>query len=322
MHWKEILKTLTKNNWVSSKEICEKFNVSRTAVWKHIKFLQEKGFSIETQSKKGYKLIFPVDTPLALSEDDFKELSLGKNIFSFIEINSTNLYAHQISDNATEGTLIISELQTAGKGRRGRFWFSPFGKNLYFSIILKPTLPLQVLTRLTIVIGVSVADALKKFGIDVKLKWPNDIMIDDRKIGGILSELYSEGDLAKYVILGVGINVHSEICEFPDEIKDLAGSIYSTMGKKISRADLLLEIVKVFDKNYNFFIYNKGELAEFKKRWEEIAFGRDREILITTGEKKEKGKVIGLKDDGALLANIGGVLKEIYAGEILIETKI
>lgn len=319
MDWKDILKVLTNNNgWISSKEICEKFNVSRTAVWKHIKFLQEKGFKIESQPKKGYKLIFPFDTPLALTVDDFKEMSFGKELYQFINIDSTNTFAQTISERVREGTLIISEQQDMGRGRRGRIWFSPFGKNIYFSIILKPSLPILVLTRLTIVVGVSVASALKKFGIDVQLKWPNDIMINDRKIGGILSELYSEGEIAKYIILGVGINVHSRGSEFPDDIRDIAGSIYSTAKKEVSRSKLLLEIIKVFNKNYDSFVYNKGEIGDFKEIWENIAYGKDKDIMISTGTGKEKGKVVGLKSDGALLANIDGVLKEIYAGEILI----
>ncbi|MCX7990983.1 MAG: biotin--[acetyl-CoA-carboxylase] ligase [Proteobacteria bacterium] len=317
MVWKRILKILSDNNcWTSSRQICEKFNISRTAVWKHIKFLEEKGFLIESQSKKGYKLIFPKDSPLSLDEESFKGLSFGKELFQFISIDSTNSYAHRVSESAREGAIIISEQQTAGRGRRGRIWFSPFGKSLYFSVILKPRLPVTVLTRLTIVVGVSVADALKSFGIDVNLKWPNDIMINNRKIGGILSELYSEGETAKYVVLGVGINVHCEKDEFPEELRDIAGSVYSTTGKKIDRSKLLLEIIRVFERRYDSFIFNNGEIGDVKEEWESIAYGKDKEIMITTGEIKEKGRVIGLKADGALLANIGGVLKEIYAGEI------
>lgn len=319
MDWKEILKILTNNNsWISSKEICQSFNVSRTAVWKHIKFLQEKGFKIESHPKKGYKLIFPYDTPLALTKDDFKEISFGKELYQFIDIDSTNTFALTISEKAKEGTLVISEQQKAGRGRRGRIWFSPFGKSIYFSIILKPNLPIQVLARLPIVVGVSVASALKAFGIDVELKWPNDIMINTRKVGGILSELYSEGEIAKYVILGVGINAHIEIDEFPEDIRDIAGSIYSTTKIEVNRARLLLEIVRVFNKNYDYFVYNNGDIAVFKESWENRAYGKDKEIMISTGTGKVKGRIIGLNSDGALLANIGGFLKEIYAGEIII----
>lgn len=318
MDWRDVLRVLVYNEWISSKELCEKFNVSRTAVWKHINYLKEKGFKIDSNSKKGYKLIFPADSPLRLTTEDFKGLSFGKKILSFITIDSTNTYAHKIGEESKEGTLVIAEEQKSGRGRRGRIWFSPFGKNLYFSIILKPQLVISILSRLTIVIGVSVAEALKEFGVYVKLKWPNDIMIGDKKIGGILSELYSEGELAKYVILGIGLNVHSEEGEFPDELKNIAGSIYSTTGKKINRAELLFQIVKKFEKNYNTYVYKEGDIEEFKEVWENIAYGKDKEVLITTGSSKEIGLVLGLKSDGALLAKINGMLREIYSGEILV----
>ncbi len=319
MIWREILKKLANSrDWTSSKLLCEKFNISRTAVWKHINYLEEKGFIIDSQPKRGYKLVFPKDTILALDEDSFEGQSFGKDIFHFISIDSTNAYAHQISDKVREGALVLTEQQTAGRGRKGRSWFSPFGKNIYFSIILKPDLNLTVLTRLTIVIGVSVAEALSKFKINVKLKWPNDIMIGHKKVGGILSELYSEGEVARYVILGVGINIHSEGYDFPEELRDIAGSIYSTTGARIDRCRLIIEIIKIFEEKYYSFISKDGDIEDIAKVWDEIAYGKDREIMITTGTGKQKGKIVGLKSDGALLANIDGVLKEIYAGEILI----
>ncbi len=322
MSWQRIIKELAyKDDWVSSKYLCEILNVSRTAVWKHIKFLKNNNFKIECCPKKGYKLLFPKDTILTVSEDQLKSYTFCPQLMSFISIDSTNNYIKKLDfSQIKEGMIVIAESQTGGKGRKGRTWFSPFGKNLYFSIALMPRLPVYIIPRLTIVAGVSVAMALKNFNIDVELKWPNDLIISDRKIGGILSELYSEGEDVQFVILGVGINVNISLKDFPQEIKNIAGSIYSTTGKIIDRRELFLKIFEDFSFRYNNFIKSGGELSEIKEIWEEIAFGKDRDFYITTGNEKELGRVVGLKEDGALIANIKGETKYIYAGEILLNS--
>lgn len=316
----EILKLLVNSGDIplSGEEIANILGISRTAVWKHIKNLVQRGFKIAGQKNSGYKLLFPTDTPIILSSKNFQTNLFGKNILSFIEIDSTNNMAKKIAKEYPEGTIIISEKQTSGRGRRGRIWSSPFGSGLYFSVLLKPKLPIITIPRLTILAGVVVAKSLEKLGVNVKLKWPNDIILENKKIGGILSEMSLEGNDIEYVILGIGINVHTENMYFPEEFREKAGSIRSVSKKIIPRNILFKEIVIELERSYLDFCNKNGELGDIRKNWEERAYGLNEMVEITTGLEKEVCTILGLKDDGTLLVRDGsGVVKEVFAGEVL-----
>jgi BirA family biotin operon repressor/biotin-[acetyl-CoA-carboxylase] ligase len=315
----QLIKLIAQSNrLLSGEELGAILGISRTAVWKYVKYLREKGFKITGKTNTGYKLIEPVDTPLTIIPSDIETNIIGKEILSFIEIDSTNNFAKTNWKNLPNGTLIVTEKQTSGRGRRGRIWTSPFGTGLYFSIILKPSLPVITLPRLTIVAGVSVALALERLGVLAKLKWPNDIMIGEKKIGGILSEMSLEGDEVEYVILGIGINVHTEYDCFPEDFREKAGSIKSETGKYISRNVLLKAILGIFENLYTSFCKSKGELGEIRTLWEKRAYRLNEYVEITTGLAKEKCIILGLKEDGALLIkNQEGKIKEVFAGEVL-----
>lgn len=316
----EILKLFveSKDNYLSGEEIGKKLNISRSSVWKHIKSLQKKGFKIDGKTNTGYKLHFPVDTPLVIYPQEFNTTSFGKNIISLIETDSTNDVLKKLSNNLIHGTLVIAESQTHGRGRRGRQWSSPFGSGLYFSIFLRPSLPVYVIPRLTILSGVAVSESLEKFGIETKVKWPNDIMIGNKKIGGILSEMALEGNEINYVILGIGLNIHTEYKDFPIDLRDKAGSIKTESGKNLFRRLLLKEIIYALEKRYLEFCNNDGLLGEIKTLWEKKAYGLNEEVYITTGQEKERCIILGLKEDGVLLVKTSeGSVKEIFAGEVL-----
>lgn len=171
---------------------------------------------------------------------------------------------------------------------------------------------------MTILSGVAVAESLERFGIETKLKWPNDIMIGNKKIGGILSEMALEGNEIDYVILGIGLNVHTEYEDFPIDFRDKAGSIKTETGKTVSRRLLFKEIVQNLEKRYLEFCDNNGLLGEIKKIWEKKAYGLNEEVFITTGQNKERCIILGLKEDGILLIkDFKGCIKEIFAGEVL-----
>lgn len=318
--WLEILKLFvdSEDNYLSGEEIGKKLNISRSSIWKHIKSLQEKGFKIEGKTNRGYKLYFPDDTPLICDSSDFYTTSFGKNLIVLVETASTNEVLKKSGNKLKHGTIVIAEKQTQGRGRRGRQWSSPFGSGLYFSIFLKPHLPVYVVPRLTILSGVAVAESLERFGIETKLKWPNDIMIGNKKIGGILSEMALEGNEIDYVILGIGLNVHTEYEDFPIDFRDKAGSIKTETGKTVSRRLLFKEIVQNLEKRYLEFCDNNGLLGEIKKIWEKKAYGLNEEVFITTGQNKERCIILGLKEDGILLIkDFKGCIKEIFAGEVL-----
>lgn len=320
LRWQEILRLLTINSgrFVSGETIGKKIGVSRSSIWKHVRNLQQKGFFIERHTNLGYRLIYPDDSPLILKEEDFETKTFAKNLLSLVETTSTNDVAKEVANKVDEGTVIISEMQSSGRGRKGRNWISPFGCGLYFSIVLKPVIPIPTIPRLTILAGVCIGEALKKLGVSVTLKWPNDIMIGNKKVGGVLSELFLEGHHIKYVIIGIGINVQVDKKDFPYEIRSFAGSIKSETGKIIPRWIILKEIVSQMEHRYYSFCEKNGEMGDLRKLWEDMAFGLNKEVYITTGSEKELCTILGLKDDGTLLVRTEyGHIKEVYAGEVL-----
>jgi len=318
MTWKKILRLLASHNHpLSGEEIGKNLNISRNAIWKHINLLKQQGFQIESVPKSGYKLLFPLDTPIVLFPDDLSTRLIGKEVISKISTSSTNNDAIAISKDAQEGTIVLAESQSEGRGRRGRNWISPFGMGLYFSIILKPNLPVAKLPKMTILAGVAVANALKKHKISPLLKWPNDIVINGKKVGGILSELFVEGDMASYVVVGIGLNIHTQQDLFPEDLRNIAGSLYTETGKTFSRLEILKNCLTEMDKAYTFFLENDGELGDFAKHWNQMAWKKGEEVFITTGKEKEVCKIIGLREDGVLLVEKDKAVKEVYVGEIL-----
>lgn len=319
MTWQQILRFLVDaSEPVSGEYIARHNHLTRAAIWKQINFLNEQGFEIERFRKSGYKLSFPADTPIAIDQKTLKTAHLATEVIAKITTDSTNNDAISIAESARDGTLIVAENQTNGRGRRGRSWMSPFGKGLYFSLILKPSISVVKLPKLTILTGVCVAKSLRKHGIGVLLKWPNDIMLNNKKIGGILSELFVEGEEARYVILGIGLNVHTENTDFPPELSDIAGSIYSETGKKCSRINLLKSIIEELDTAYNSFLENDGALGVIADEWNDMAWQKGKYVWITTGKGKERCKIIKLREDGVLQVSKGSELKEVYVGEILL----
>ncbi len=318
--WLEILRLFleSKDFYLSGEEIGKKLKISRSSIWKHIKSLQEKGFRIEGKTNRGYTFLFPIDTPLIVRPNDFKTTFFGKNLIALVETTSTNDVLKKLSNNIIHGTLVIAEKQSMGRGRRGRQWSSPFGSGLYFSVFLKPHLPVYVVPRLTILSGVAVSESLESFGIETKLKWPNDIMISNKKIGGILSEMVLEGNEIDYIILGIGLNVHTKYEDFPLDFRDKAGSIKTETGKTLSRRLILQKIIQHLERRYLEFCETNGLLGEIRKIWEKKAYGLNEEVYITTGKGKERCIILGLKEDGVLLVkNSEGNVKEIFAGEVL-----
>ncbi|GAB4434000.1 MAG: biotin--[acetyl-CoA-carboxylase] ligase [bacterium] len=320
MTWKKVLRLLTQEDRpISGERIGKSLNISRSAVWKQINYLNKMGFIIDSFPKSGYKLTFPKDTPVIVKPEDITAHLVGGQIISKIETASTNNDAISLAENAAEGTVLIAEYQREGRGRRGRSWISPFGVGLYFSIILKPQLPVAKLPKITILAGIALANALKKLEISVSLKWPNDIIINDRKVGGILSELFVEGDAAKYIVLGIGLNVHTKAKDFPEDLRNIAGSLFTETGKVYSRREILKATLTEFDYVYRYYLELNGELGLLAKQWNDMAWKRGEEVFITTGKEKEQCKIIGLQDDGTLLVSVKGKRKEVYAGEILFQ---
>lgn len=216
----EILKMLREaDGYISGQEICEKFNVSRTAVWKVIRRLQEDGYEVEAVRNKGYRM---VESPDILTKEEVESCMhtewVGRNVVCYKVTDSTNLRIKQMGDEgALAGTLAVAEEQTAGRGRRGRSWESPAGAGIFMSVLLRPKITPDKASMLTIVTACSTAKGIKKYfeneGAscpDIQIKWPNDLVVNGKKLAGILTEMSTQIDYINYVTVGIGINANTK----------------------------------------------------------------------------------------------------------------
>ena len=217
------------NNWVSGEEISRELGITRAGVCKNIGILKEAGYSIESSNRLGHKLV-SANTILdefgirrGLNTDIFGK----KEIVIFDKTGSTNIEAFNLaSAGAPEGTIVLSEEQVSGKGRLGRTWSSPPGKNIYLSIISRPPMPPHLASRLTIVTAVALSDTLIESGItEHRIKWPNDIMAGEKKLSGILTEMKGDTDSIDFIITGIGINVNTTADDYPGGLSGTATSI-------------------------------------------------------------------------------------------------
>ncbi len=225
-------------DFTSGEALSSKLGLSRTAVWKHVEALRGKGYRIEAVPARGYRLVEVPDRLTALELSPLLSThDLGHTLHFHETLGSTNERAFRLAhDGAEHGEVVITEQQTAGKGRRGRAWVSPPGLNLYFSAILRPELPPQRAPELTLVAAVALTEVLREAGAEAWIKWPNDVQIDGRKVAGILTELSAEPERVHFVVLGVGVNLNSQPEHFPEELRATATSLAQIRGQKVPRA--------------------------------------------------------------------------------------
>ncbi len=237
-------------DYVSGQQLCEQFGVSRTAVWKAINQLKEDGYQIEAVSHKGYRLL---ESPDILSESEIlSRLTTdwaGRTLHYFNETGSTNIDAKRYAEEGEpHGTTVVANTQSAGRGRRGRLWQSPAGSAIYMTIMLKPQFVPDKASMLTLVMALSVADAIvEATGLAAGIKWPNDIVVNKKKVCGILTEMNAELDYIQYVVIGVGINVNNNCPEeFPEEIRQTATSLKIESGMQIYLEAFLERVLEHF----------------------------------------------------------------------------
>lgn len=317
---KKVLKILKKNkdDFISGEKISEELSITRAGVWKHINKLKEEGYKIEAISRRGYKLIF---SPDILSYEEIEVyLStkfIGKHWQYFKSIDSTNKKAKENALDLKEGTVLISEEQTGGKGRIGREWISPKGKGIWMSIVLKPGLDPIKVSRITLLGAVSVFKALKNMGINSQIKWPNDILINGKKVAGILTEMSGELNMVDYIVMGIGINVNLDKKDFPKSLKNKATSAKIELGKEINRRKLTAYILNEFEKNYIQFKEDEDirEIIEIIRR-NSILIGK--EIRVINGKIAKIGKVLDINELGELVVEFEDGIANIISGEISI----
>ena len=304
-------------DYVSGQELCESLGVSRTAVWKAIRQLEEQGYVIEAVRNKGYRLI---DSPDVMSKAEIESLVdtkwAGKNVVYYDEIDSTNNRAKEAGDNgAAHGTLFVADMQVAGKGRRGRVWKSPSGSSIYMTILLYPDIPPVKAPQLTLLMAIAVAEGIQEVtGLETKIKWPNDIVVNGRKICGILTEMSTEIDYINHVVIGAGINVNQDT--FSDDIKATASSLKLELGKSVKRSELIAAVMKSFEKCYEIFIKTE-DLSGLQELYNSMLVNRDQEVKVLEPGNEYKAHAIGINQTGELIVRTpDGKEKEIYAGEV------
>lgn len=315
----KILKYLIKNKdngYISGEKISNELDVSRVAVWKYISQLKEEGFIIESLRNKGYKLIKnPIDIhPLEIKES-LNTSFIGKNIYYFDTLDSTNTMAKQHSKE--NGAVIISEEQTSGRGRLGRDWTSPKYKGLWFSIVLTPDMEPQYAPMISHVAAAALIKSFVNLGFsDVKCKWPNDIIINGKKVCGILTELSAELSRINHIVVGIGINVNLEENDFPMELLDKASSLKLIRGKDIERKALLVDILQNFEALYEKF-EKELDIKTSINICKEYSAVLGKEVYLINKTEKEKVTAIDIDDKGQLIVrDAQGNFKKIISGEI------
>ena len=316
----EILKMLKEaDDHISGQQLCEQFQVSRTAVWKVINQLKEEGYQVEAVRNKGYRIIESPDVltreELAVQIGDATRWA-GQEIVCFTETDSTNVRARKLGENgAAHGTIVVAEQQTAGRGRRGRGWESPAGSSIYMSLLLRPEFLPNKAPMLTIVMAYSVATALREqTGLDFRIKWPNDIVLNGKKVVGILTEMSTEIEYINHVVIGVGINVNTEA--FPEEICATATSIRRESGKTWRRAELIAAILRQFEVQYERFV-KEEDLAYLREAYDAILVNCNREVRILGEKDGYRAVALGIDDQGELLVRKeDGTVTSVYAGEV------
>lgn len=321
----EVLKVLQAAGgaWVSGEELARSLGVSRTAVWKQVEALRKEGFAIESSPRLGYRLAAAPDavTPAAV-QAALRTERLGRSIEFRQSVGSTNEVAKALARlGAPEGLVVVAEEQTGGKGRLGRTWHSPPGVGIWMTVVLRPPLIPYEAARLTLCAAVAVAGAIRQVaGLPAAIKWPNDIVLEDRKVCGILTEMEADWDRVHFAVVGIGINANLPAEAFPEHLRATATSLLAAGGKPVPRALLIAEVLARLEAEYQDLV--AGRFDQVLTRWRALSatLGRTVRVLPVAPDQPE---VVGVAEavdpSGALLVRLpDGQLHRVVAGEVSI----
>lgn len=321
MSEKETLLDLLLENpqeFVSGEEISRRLSVSRTAVWKQINKLREAGYEFEAVPHKGYRILRKPERLDMLSlVKAMKTQTMGKKVKVLESTVSTQEEARRLAEEgAAEGTIVIAEEQTGGKGRMGRKWFSPKGKGVWMSLVLRPKQPMHYMPQLTLMTGVAVCRAVRRVsGVMAGLKWPNDLLAGGRKISGILLESAVEDEHVRYCIAGIGISVNLEREDYPEELTGVATSLKIESGEPVDRTALIAAVLEEFEKLYA--LYQQEGFGPIATLWEALSVTLGKPVTVNTANGAVQGVAEKLDPSGALLvATEDGQHIPIFSGDV------
>lgn len=317
---KEILEALiqTKEGYLSGQDLSKRLGVSRTSIWKHIQGLRNQGYKILSYPKLGYRFVSQPDSLLpAEIRWGLSTRIIGREVLYSKETTSTNDLARELANKGCEeGALVIAEHQRAGKGRLGRSWFSPEG-GIYLSLVLRPRTNPASVPLLTLLAGVAVAQTIRrKLDLEALLKWPNDVLVNNKKVCGILAEMEAELDIVNFVILGIGVNVNIETGKLPERLNYPATSLMEEKGERVDRKELVQEILSGVETLYLSF---KGQdYTPILKEWRALDSTFKKRIKVKTLQGILDGEAQGIDGDGALRLRLSnGKTKKVLSGEVI-----
>ena len=305
--------------FLSGEDIGRELSITRAAVWKGIKKLREEGYEIEAVTNRGYRLTNPETMYNKRElEQGLKTKTMGQSIYFYEETDTTNNRARELAlEGAPEGTLVVAEKQTAGRGRRGKVWESPLGTGIWMSLVLRPQIAPTEASVLTLLCGLATAEAIEaETGLSAGIKWPNDILINGEKAVGILTEMDCEMSEVHFVIPGIGINVNT--ASFPPEIAEIATSLYLECGKTVSRRRLVHRVLERLEEHYETFLRTgsfAAMLEDYRKHC--ITLGKEVHVL---GREPFFAEALDITPEGELLVRRADNGKEevVFSGEVSI----
>ena len=301
-----------KGDYVSGEEISKEIGISRAAVWKHIKKLRELGYEIDSKTNEGYKLIKSPEKQIEFELERMLDTKLiGKKILFFEEVDSTNNKAKQIALDEKEGAVVISEVQTSGRGRRGREWQSPKG-GIYVSFILKPNVSPERAPQLTLVSSLALVETLNSIdgNLNAKIKWPNDVLIKGKKISGILTELSADMEKINYIVVGVGVNVNTDINSLPET----ATSLKLEMREEVSVKLFLKSFLEHYDSIYQEYL--DGGINKIIQRWKDNSDTLSKNVKIIGINETYEGLAKDIDENGALILRVDNKEIKVYSGDV------
>lgn len=316
----KIISTLkeAKGEPVSGQKLADELNISRTMIWKHLKSIEEDGYVIEAIKKKGYvlQLIPDLVTPEQITPN-LNTTEIGRNIDYYKTCASTQtIAAEKAREGAPHGTIVISEEQTAGKGRLERNWDSKANKGIWMSVIIRPTISPEHAAQFTLVTAVAITQAIQEVThLTPQIKWPNDILIKGKKVTGILTELQADMDRVHSIIIGIGVNVNQEISAFDESIQTIATSLKMESGEEVDRPLLVAKILYYLEKYGDLYV-EKG-FQPIKILWESHNCTIGKRIRASMLRETLEGVALGITDDGVLELKLdSGEIRGIYSADI------
>ncbi|HEX9288348.1 MAG TPA: biotin--[acetyl-CoA-carboxylase] ligase [Anaeromyxobacteraceae bacterium] len=305
------------DEFVSGEVISDKLGLSRAAVWKHVNALRAQGYRIDAAPARGYRL---VEIPDRLGELELRPLlnthDLGQTLHSYEEVGSTNDVAKALAEEGCpHGEVVVAEAQTAGRGRRGRTWVSPPGRNLYFSAVLRPEMLPTRAAELTLVASVALCSSVRQAGVAAAaIKWPNDILVHGRKVAGILTEMAADPDRVQWVVLGAGVNVNLREEEIPAELRGIASSLAIERGAPVPRALFAAAVLTNLEEWLDR--HAADGFGPARDAWRAMSDTLRRDVRVRTGDGDLEGVAEDIDETGALLVRTRAGLERVVAGDV------